>query len=65
MEANVFSIRAALNSVSEDSEWAAIEGWDGGGVMISATPQTATTPKIEIVKVYLPKKGNTSSHCSI
>lgn len=51
MEANVFSIRAALNSVSEDSEWAAIEGWDRGGVMISATPQTATTPKIEIVKV--------------
>lgn len=51
MEANVFSIKAALNSVSEDSEWAAIEQWGGGGVTISATPQTATTPKIEIVKV--------------
>lgn len=51
MEAKVFSIKAALNSISEeDSEWAAIEGWDGGGV-ISATPKTATTPKIEIVKV--------------
>lgn len=52
MEAKVFSIKAALNSVSEkDSEWAAIEGWDRAGVMISATPKTATTPKIEIVKV--------------
>ena len=33
MEAKAFGIKAALNSVSEeDSEWAAFEGWDGGGV---------------------------------
>lgn len=52
METKAFGIKAALNSVSEeDSEWAAFEGWTGGGVRISATPKITTTPKIAVVKV--------------
>lgn len=52
METKAFGIKAALNSVSEeDSEWAATEEWDGGGVTISATPKIAKTPKIAVVKV--------------